>query len=104
MHAYHATVCGALFLTLAAGATVNVTVTVSVPVDSDDCKGDYEPLLCSAKTDCQCSIGEAICSLCPDDGGSEYEYDVVCWCSGLPYGATPTGNGCNPDKEYGQSR
>lgn len=79
----------------------------------DNTGTEYRPFRCTRPSQCLCrGIGDAQCSRCPDDKGSKYKNENVCWCKGV----MPTkrgslqgeghreGNECSPIKPNGPMR
>lgn len=68
--------------------------------------GDYNPITCSADSECACTgSGTPSCSLCSDDGGSPFVNTKVCVC-GFGTGGGPRGTGfeCDPAKAEGPKK
>lgn len=87
-----------LFLPLALAALV-----ASCALAQPDDGTAYNPIQCSSTNTCLCTgAGSVQCSKCPDDGGSPFVNQNVCWCSGIPGGGVSgTGSECNPLKTNG---
>lgn len=71
-------------------------------IDSDIQGFPYVPITCHHASQCRCreaGYGSPHCSRCPDDRGSRYRYQNVCWCKDVFW--QKGRNECNPLKNGG---